>query len=763
MLFVLCLCPLFSGAQADDLCHYSTEGTDFWFGFMGNRLRGNVHYIEITVTSRIGAQITLTYGRNETFIKDTTVNANQSVSIQLDYPELEPFGSEVIEDKGIHLVSTAPVNVYAFNYRTQSSDVAVIYPTVSLGNEYFAMCYTPNPRGETESNSEFLIVASENNTNVKITPSVDTDQRRKANIEYSIILQKGESYQVQSMNSDISGQGDLTGSHILSDKPIAFYSGVKSTSVPFTLSTTNVSRDHLYEQIPPITTWGRDFYVVPLQMRSKDTYRILAAEDGTSVRLEALNRTILLNRGQFTEFELSNRQASRITSNKRILLAQYCRYQKADEPSGVGDPFMIILSSVAQKINDITFDAYESDLITNLFFVNIVTLTSEVNFISLDDLSIQSQFTTFPNGKYSYAKVPITKETHTLKNDHVNGGFLAYVYGYGDQGETESYGYGVGFNLDIQLEIGGNFMGDTMVICPGTPQKLDAQGSFDNYTWKPHGTGSSITVTEGGWYSVTASTRLGCIKSDSVFVKVDDPKIDLGKDTGSCEPGVVILDAGPDFNNYQWQDGSTGRTFTVQSTGEYSVIATNAAGCKATDNIHVIVFDPVFTQNYKVATDVHPDISFFNHTEHAVNYLWDFGDGETSLEENPIHHYKAIGEYKVVLNATSDFGCADTISSQVKIIPFNLYTPNAFRPDSEIAENRIFLPITEGIDPKNYTLLIYNRVGSTVFESNDPLIGWNGTLSNGTSVGPGIFIWIVKFLDVQGYSHFQKGTVMLVR
>lgn len=759
LLIVFCLSPLFLKAEPDDLCHYSTEGTDFWFGFMENRLRGDIHYLEITVTSRIGAQLTVTYGPDDTPIWNDAVGANSSIILPIDYDLLEPMGSETIEDKGIHLRSTNLVSVYAFNYRTQSSDVAVIYPTASLGKEYFAMCYTPHPSSTIESNSEFLIVASEDNTTVNITPSVDTDGGHKANEMFSIPLNQGQSYQVQSMNSIVPGQGDLTGSHISADQPIAFYSGVKSTSVPFSGN----SRDHLYEQIPPTSTWGREFFVVPLRSRTKDTYRVLAAEDGTTVIIEGINSTILLNRGDYKEFELNSSQACRIISTKRVLLAQYCRSQTVDGSSGVGDPFMIIISPVVQKINDITFEAYVSELITNIFYVNIVTLTSEVDAITLDGNSIRNHFKVFPAGIYSYAQVPIAKGTHRLLNDHPGGGFLACVYGFGDRGDTESYGYGVGFNLDIQLDIGGIINNDTIMICPGTEYKLDAGNYFDTYLWNTNSTNSSLMVSQEGKYWVTASTRLGCEKSDTVFIKVDHPKIDLGMDRGTCNPGELILDAGSGFKTYLWQDGSTSQTIKVDSTDNYMVTAINEAGCKALDTIRVVVFKAIFSQNYKVATDVHADISFHNESEGSVSYLWEFGDGETSEEENPIHHYSAIGEYNVVLHATSDFGCTGTTSSMVKIIPFTLATPNAFRPDSEIAENRIFLPIAEGIDPENYKFQIFSRVGSTLFESSNPENGWDGKMPNGTSAGPGIFVWVVKFLDLQGYHHMQKGTVMLVR
>lgn len=1188
--FVILFCHLSftSNAQSGDLCHYSTEGTDFWFGLMQNRSNYPDHYLEITVTSKLGADFTLTYGSPEIPIYNITysVGSNSSKIVRIDYNLFEAVGSGTVENKGIHLVASNPVNVYALNYRTQSSDVAVIYPTKSLGVEYFAMCYSPHPDGSRETNSEFLIVAAEDHTNVTITPSVLTDSGNQANISFNRILNKGQSYQVQ------SGNLDLTGSSVSSDKPIAFFSGSKATSIPVT----GTSYDHLYEQIPPTSTWGREFYMVPLKSRTKDTYRVLAADDVTKVNIEGLNQSVTLNRGQEYDFELSSSQASRLTSNKRVLLAQFCRSQNADGNSGVGDPFMIILSPVTQKINDVTFVAYESALIKDIFYINIITQTSEVGTITLDGINIpsSSSFSLFPNGEYSYAQVSIKKGAHHLKNTSNKGGFLAFVYGFGSSGSTESYGYGVGFNLDIQLDLGGNGTTDTLTICRGSTTELDAGSYFDEYLWSPNGEiTSSITVSEEAWYSVTASTSFGCEKTDSLYLKVNDPKINLGNDTSSCGPGKIDLKATNGFESYLWQDGSTNQTFTVDTTGNYLVTGIDEFGCQASDTVHVDVFQvpevkiagknhycgnftaelnvevnnvndalwnypgaaewtstpddlefedikpdgvilkanqpglytvnyvlttlngcqdsdsfqvgfyeipestfdvyspestdkcstyerrvkytgksgpaakfnwdfgglmvldtigpnhfkvsigannpsrtlkliveehgckspetsvtigvtptfnfgadqvhgcdelcvqfysvvtimdnkvdylwnfgdnstsnlqnpihcyadtgkfdvslivtnlidgcingsvekqmiqifptpkavisadsdicygdtvsfeylnakdysnckwftdgntllseentkatyllkdeisevgflveendcscdtlkvlvkrkpnfdfevseseiclpfpvtlkaipkdqnlqyswnvkslqktdgdslvsiftepgfysvtleafssltgctdaltkeqfihvyplpiPGFDQNYLIATLEHPDISFSNQSVGAVRFLWDFGDGTTSTDENPEHKYGKVGEYDVVMEAFTDFECSDTISSKVKIIPFTSYAPNAFRPDSDIPENRIFLPIQEGIDPESYHFKVFSRLGSIVFETSNPEIGWTGEMPNGTKSEQGIYVWIVSYSDVQGFGHSQKGTVMLVR
>jgi len=746
-----------SAEKAVDMCHYSTQGTDFWFGLMQNRTSGATHYLELTVTSQLGANFTLTYGPDEKPLGTGTysIGANSLTKISLDYSLIEPSLSEGIENKGIHLVSDNPVNIYAFNYRTNCSDVAVIYPTPTLGSEYYAMCYTPHVSSGRETNSEFLVVATADNTKVKITPSMATDGGNKANTTFTVSLNRGQSYQVQSSNYD------LTGSHIVSDKPVAFFSGSEATTIPLSGST----YDHLYEQIPQISTWGREFYVVPLKQRSKDTYRVLAAEDKTVVTIGATNTKKELSKGQFYEFELASYEACKVTSTKKVLLAQFCRSQAVDGGSGVGDPFLTIVSPITQKTNDVTFTAYESNLIQNIFYVNIVTPSAEASLITLDGNSIAYQFSSFADGKYSYAQVAISKGTHRLTSSSENGGFLAYVYGFGDNGNTESYGYGVGFSLNLQLDLSRDAGSDTLTICEGSTTELDAGSYFNKYRWSTGDTISTILVSNPGWYKVIASTNLGCIETDSLYIKTEKPEISLGNDTTVCLPGELTLEAKAGYQSYKWQDNSTGQSFNVITSGDYSVTVTNENGCENADTIHVDIIMPVldFKPNYPVATIDHPDITFLNNTEGAVDFAWDFGDGTTGTGKSPQHHYSDLGLYRILLKATSPYGCTDTLSSTVKIVPLAFSIPNAFRPASDIAVNRVFQPTIVGVDIGKYKFKIFNRLGAVVFSTSDYETGWDGKFENSKPADQGVYVWVVDYDDIQGYNHVKKGNVMLVR
>ncbi len=592
ILFVFFCAPSLIVFGEDSKCHRSTEGTDFWFGFMeGRNYNYNLHYIEITVTASEGTSFDIFIGKSTTpFRENVIVNANSSVQIQIPLDLAEATGSENIQEKGIHLVAEGLVNVYALNWDRNSADVAVMYPVESLGKEHLAMCYTPRVDNDVEHgrNSEFLIVASEDSTLVEITPSVVTDAGKVADVAFNVTLDKGEVYQVQSLNQrNLTGQGDLTGSYIKSDKPVAVYSGNFSTTIPAVSGTGGF--DHLFEQMPPLQTWGREYYAVPLLTRRADRYRVLASEDNTEVMIGS-SRYVIDNRGDFFEFTLEYNQPARIFADKPILVAQFSQSNTTDDfyTGGDGDPFMIILSPVSQSKNEATFVAYNSIQITN-YFVNIVVLTSEKNNIELDGEPLGPFFKPFAGTNYSYTQHRIFAGTHSIKNLNPDRGFLAYVYGYGGY---ESYGYGVGFNLDLALDLGQSidFTGDTLPICDGNSIVLDAGPYFDSYLWSTGETTQKITVSKQNQYWAKGSTTDGCIKSDTIFILVSKPeKPDIGPDLQGCALSTQ-LNAGDGYVKYEWNTGESTQIIEANKTSPYSVVVYDKYGCPKSDTMNLTVF-----------------------------------------------------------------------------------------------------------------------------------------------------------------------------
>lgn len=587
-------------ADGGDDCVRSTEGTDFWFGFMeGRNYNQSGHYLQITVTSAYNTNFRLTYGDLETLYGSYSVAANSSIVLQIPWEMFEVRGSESAEYQGLHLVADAPVNVYALNWDNRSADVAVIYPLESIGDDYFVMCYTPHVNETTNGtpgngrNSEFLVVATANNTRVEITPSVETTGNKPAGVPFSVTLQKGQTYQVQSMNKVLPNQGDLSGSYIKADKPIAVYSGNLATSVP-KLEGVN-AWDHLYEQMPPMYSWGRDYYAAPMMERGADRYRVLASQDGTNVTVDALG-SFQLDRGKFEEFVLTKNQASRISADKPVLVVQFSQSQSVD--GQYGDPSMIVLSSTSQTKNNVTFEAYNLRSIA-AHYINIISKTSQVGNLRFDGASFSAlgySFKPFTGSEYAYVQMPVTRGTHTLLNTQADQGFLAYVYGFGD---LESFGYGVGFNLNLVLDLGRStkFKGDTVLLCAGDTLTLDPGPYFDSYLWSTSETTQSIKVTTEGMYKVTAKVGMCPDLHDSVYVYYSDPQLEVVADRQSdCAPATINLQAkGDDITSFLWHTNTienlgTTADLTVDSTDNYVVTVQNSLGCIANDTAEVVLF-----------------------------------------------------------------------------------------------------------------------------------------------------------------------------
>jgi len=663
---LIILCISFSAISLDgqtDQCRKSTEGKDFWLGFMECRNYEAGHYVDITLTSVYTCSFDVYIGKSKIPFSSGIVFPNVPRRVTLDWHQVEAIGSETIQSKGIHLVSDNPLNVYALSWASNSSDAAVIFPTESLGNEYYAMCYDPhisslqlngNAQGK---NSEFLIVASEDNTLVGITTTKVTDNLRPANIPFSINLNKGEVYQVQSENllNTAPAQGDLTGSHITSNKPVALFSGSYCTTVP---KSSESAWNHLYEQIPPLQTWGRKFVAVPLKSREKDTYRILASEDNTEVRVGSTTLVPRLKKGEFREFMLNYNQASLIESDKPVLLAQFSNSNSVDIDftGGDGDPFMIIVSPVNQTREKVTFVAYDSKTITNKYFVNVIVKDDAIGKIYLDGGIVG--FQTLTGAGYSYAQIKIGQGNHILESTSPGKGFIAYVYGFGG---FDSYGYGVGFNLDIVLDLGSNINSNgekLLVRCDGAgPATLNAGNGFDNYLWNTGEKTSSIQVTKEGLYKVLASTKEGCVLKDSVKLLVSKPVINLGPDTTVCNTASIILDAGDQFTNYLWSTTETGQKIVTSTPGKYTVEATNKYGCKAYDDIRITFADKpkvdfsglnTFLCGKKTEIlNVKSDKSIFTVQRLSDNFT--FNGLEVSVPD--------YGTYLFKIKATNEFSC----------------------------------------------------------------------------------------------------------
>ena len=108
----------------------------------------------------------------------------------------------------------------------------------------------------------------------------------------------------------------------------------------------------------------------------------------------------------------------------------------------------------------------------------------------------------------------------------------------------------------------------------------------------------------------------------------------------------------------------------------------------------------------------------------------------------------------------NDFGCYDSTTQVINVLDALIFNvPNSFTPNGD-EFNNVFKPVFgSGFSPEDYSLLVYNRWGETVFQSLDLFNGWDGTYNGTESPSATYYYVIVKGDAEEGVT----GTVNIIR
>ena len=356
-------------------------------------------------------------------------------SAVINIPTSLEVGSTSERNKGIHVKAEGDktINVYGLSYSAQTSDAFLALPCNRLAQdsyEYFAASVPVND----QSLSGVLVVACENNTEISIGSE-------------SVTLNRLQTYLSQSSS-------DITGTRITSTKPITLYGNHECATVP---SGTNYC-DHLTEQIPPTTTWGRSFLVASfLGRNTEDVFRVVASESSTSFTINCTSSqpvTHALNdAGSWQQFTIARDSFCSITATKPVLVMQYALGSTVDEALNgnvrKGDPLMMMLPPVEQYGNN-----YVINILTSRFSENYITIYVDPEYYQPDLIFVDSANLASSQWTQVYCSSStcgyITRMQLTTSGDHQvrhqdeNARLGVSVYG---QNQDNSYGYPAGLRL----------------------------------------------------------------------------------------------------------------------------------------------------------------------------------------------------------------------------------------------------------------------------------------------------------------------------
>lgn len=149
------------------------------------------------------------------------------------------------------------------------------------------------------------------------------------------------------------------------------------------------------------------------------------------------------------------------------------------------------------------------------------------------------------------------------------------------------------FKDSIYIYRSNVFFNDHLYFCPGGSIELFPFIGYQSYLWSTGNTEPSIIVTDSGQYILQVTDLFNNQYTDTVFVAIDIPEVNLGNDTTLLFGEYIVLTAGYGFAQYIWNiDDWTqyyyifeyDSTITVDSI-EISVMVTNDLGCTKSDTI----------------------------------------------------------------------------------------------------------------------------------------------------------------------------------
>jgi len=175
-------------------------------------------------------------------------------------------------------------------------------------------------------------------------------------------------------------------------------------------------------------------------------------------------------------------------------------------------------------------------------------------------------------------------------------------------------------------------------------------------------------------------SNLGCKGSIQKTITIAGTTTDFTIPGSNCIGQILNFQnsssSNPVSSSWDFGDGTTSGQInpikTYLAAGTYQVRLINQyANCTDSVTKPVTVIDkPVvdFTANDTASCSAPFTVQFTDNTTGATGWLWDFGDGSTSTQQNPSHQYNTLGDYSVTLTVTSGAGCSNTLTKKDYIL-----------------------------------------------------------------------------------------------
>ena len=336
-------------------CQDDSHGTEFFFAISKNAYDEipNPDSLDLHITTTSTTAITFHVEDMNSVFYTGTVTLDSPITVNLDFGYMVLDSTYNNRNKGIHVYTDngGLISVLVVNYVTYVVDDIVAYPYQELNVQQYVYYTMSTETIDDIMHSLTLLVGTVDDITVIITPSQDIvmpeDIQNSSSSDF--VLVSGSSYiitlhRLQTFMFEADNV-DLTGSKIVSDKPLTVISGHECSNVPRTSSACEATS----VQVPPTATWGTKFLLTPHGGRSGGQYyKMVAAEADTNITDNCNHgvpvTNVLTGEGSALEFSTPSGTYCYAESNKPVFTV--ILGTGGSLSGGLGDPVIAMVPPI---------------------------------------------------------------------------------------------------------------------------------------------------------------------------------------------------------------------------------------------------------------------------------------------------------------------------------------------------------------------------------------------------------------------------------
>lgn len=287
---------------------------------------------------------------------------------------------------------------------------------------------------------------------------------------------------------------------------------------------------------------------------------------------------------------------------------------------------------------------------------------------------------------------------------------------------------------------------------------------------------SSFDVNAAGIGSHSVSYEYevsGCsFTIDSVINLIGSPLLDFEIERIYCEEAVAQLFVETNGNalTVDGEEIIDVENVVISEYGQHTIVLTNTDGCSTTE---IVEFDMLDIDESFI--DGESELVLGTTTSYETNDLGDLPNiaytwvlnGEIVCDDCLDVDISPTESSELCLVATYAENCLQEICIDVKVVEeTEIYIPNIFSPNGDgVNDHFKFQSNSDGLMIESIT--VFDRWGELMFESNGSInnedaVMWDGSF-NGTPCNSGVYIYVIKYLDIKGNMVDKVGDITLVR